>query len=161
MYLFEEMLFFDRYYCPNCLEETGVKYPCTATIVVSPQAILQQWQDEVKKHAPSLKVLVWVVLLVSFFSHVWTSSSKYEDTLVWTKCNASWLTLFASVWKSLLCNRVVLFLSSLVNNWTDLISFSSVIRLCELNKDTLIFRHDVKKPSSLFEFEKEEVFVIF
>lgn len=35
------------------------KIPIRASVVVTPQAILHQWVDEIKKHAPSLKVLVY------------------------------------------------------------------------------------------------------
>ena len=48
-----------NWYCPSCVQSSGLHVPLAATIVVSPQAIAQQWLDEIEKHAPSIKVLLY------------------------------------------------------------------------------------------------------
>ncbi len=45
--------------CPTCLFETNVKMPSRTTIVVSPQPIINQWIEEIKKHAPSMSVHIY------------------------------------------------------------------------------------------------------
>lgn len=45
--------------CPGCLFDTNTKIEVPSTVIVTPGAILSQWVDEIRKHAPSLSVMVY------------------------------------------------------------------------------------------------------
>lgn len=58
------------YMCPPCLTREGRLFRSSATLIVVPQTLLQQWLDELHKHVDAtlnLRVLVLFCLFVCLF----------------------------------------------------------------------------------------------
>ena len=67
-----------EYMCPPCLAREGRLFRSSATLIVVPQTLLQQWLDELHKHvdaALNLRVLVLFNCFLLFFKYYLYNSS--------------------------------------------------------------------------------------